>query len=244
MTELTPLLQAQGMPENEKYGVADVEEHTTYVDALMVEHKTVNVKRVDRDTKEVSSVEVAKDETYLFSVHPHLTDDQSTLEVYDGSAKACEAVGAFLLELAGSPAEGQEQRMLVEPFMVDLLVGFRRLQEILGEAHLVQARIKNYPADETDLAMGAYSPKFKTSQDGYEFLEGLDEDSEVVSIKVAWKYGKRKVNLTITPNAAFQFSCKDEDEDRVREALRVLVGVPRRLPQLKIEAFTSQKKAA
>lgn len=216
LASVTALLKAHDLATFPTCGVADVEEKGTHVIALLAIASKAKVKRLDKETKKPVSVEVDKDNSYLFAIVPG-ADGIGWLEVYDGSTAALEAVSDFLNNDLASD-------MAVEPIAIDPVATFNKLVEVNGQGVLKAARIAGHK--HSDNIVGPFSPRFANTQDGVSYIEHHTGDNEGVlkSVGCEFQLGKYKVKLKVAPNATISINTRAEAEEQARNTVRRLVG--------------------
>jgi hypothetical protein len=202
------LLEQYGLPERDEYGVLDFQAADEWVSARILRRSIQTYQQVDLKSKEVTAAQVEKVTVFPFAIFPK----RELLEIYAGSAAAVKEIAAFL---SGSLALAT----VVEQIEFDTHGAVEKLAQAAQKFQLRAARVSDYAAN--SYMIGSYAPKFADSEHGKDFMEQYAEVLTAVSVKFQAHHGR--ANVTLSPKAAFSYSCHEDDAKAVREILRKLV---------------------
>lgn len=197
-----------GLPKTEEFGVLKHSVDGDVLFATIVRKAHQAITQVDEEKKEMVSTAVKNATVFTFAVKPSI----ELLEVYTGSKAAIEQVGMFFSGYLDMPT-------VTEEIPIDIMTACDKLRENTKRFQIVSARISDYAHN--SYMIGPYTPKFLDSQHGVDFLTNYIEAVTAVNVRFVGSAGR--INLKITPNACFSFSCNDEDESYVKSILRKLV---------------------
>jgi len=201
-------LESFGLPEGHEFGVLNVSATDSTVFATVVRRTQTAVPALDADAKEITSRPVERAVVYPFGLQPA----RQAIEVYAGSAKGAEHIGDFLTAGLGLP-------VTVEAIELDLAAALEKLQKLVERFQLVSLRVTDYAHN--SYMSGPYAPKFLDSQHGLDFLAEYGQFATAAKVRFQAPTGRATASLT--PKAAFGYSCNDEDHPAVQAVLRKLV---------------------
>lgn len=207
--DMVDALEQFGLAETEEIGVLHASAAAGAAFGTLVRRSWLAVQKLDAETHEVLSENVERITLLPFGAF----HKQDRLEVYAGSAKAIEEVGGFL-------ASGLAMAVVTEPFELDLLALVESLIKETKKFQLRAVRVSDYAAN--SYMIGAYTPKFMDTDHGLKFMEEYAAVLKTVQVRFAGPSGR--VNVTLTPNACFSYSCHEDDQPEVQRILRALVG--------------------
>jgi hypothetical protein len=215
---LLEALKDYGLPEQEEFGVLECAAAAKSVSAVVVRKSRQVVQKLDSENHAVTSDAVEKATLLPFTVRP----DMELLEIYAGSARAIEDIGAFFSAGLALPTVTEMLELNVRETVERMMNQTRKFQ-------LRSARVSDYAAN--SFMIGAYSPKFTDTQHGLDFLDEYDEG--VTAARVSFQGRAGKVNVTLSPNACLGYSCQEEDQAETQMLLRSMVvrGGGGELPQ-------------
>lgn len=197
-----------GLPDTEEFGVLNHSVTPQAVAGQIVRKTTQAVQKLDAEHRDVTAEAVEKVTVFPFSVWPA----QERMEIYAGSASTIEHVGAFFsVHLAFAT--------VTEPIEVDIVSAIESLMANTNKFQFRSARVSDYSAN--SFMSGPYTPKFMDTQHGLDFLEKYAAGVTTAAVKFAAKAGR--ATATLTPQAAFSYSCKEEDQVEVQTVLRGLL---------------------
>ena len=222
--ELAAKLREYGNDTGKMMGVIDVTEVEKRVNVSMVIRSKVAVKTIGDNGQEQSTTH-DKSELIKFMVHVVNNGNKlGFLEVYNGGREIVKTIATFL-------AGDLTTDIVMDPINIDSFIALhQRLASKVGDgAAIVGATFKKYSP--TEDVVGTVSSKFTSTADAIQFIESTVSDDEnspkIQSVKMAYKIGKPKVTISITPDSMHSFSCKPELADFVRDAIRELAGAPK-----------------
>lgn len=219
--KLTAFGEKRGAP----IGVISVEEggpDRIYVKLVM--RSEASVRQLDASRTEVRTP-VRKDEVIDFMIR--ITDRVQKLgylEVYKGGASQLNSIGTFL-------SGDLKTSIQADVINIENLVGLHdALTAAVGaEAAIKGASVANYKHDEE--VVGSFSPRFSATSDAIGFIAGLGSLTEeggprLRRLTLAWKYDKKKIRLSVTPDSCYSLSCHPDNEEYARNIVRRIAGVP------------------
>ncbi len=206
--ELLQAIQGFGLPETEEYGVLNCSATDGAVFATIVRKTQQAVPKLDADTQEVTAAPVERVTVYPLAVRPA----QERLEIYAGAASSVEQAGVFFSSCLALPT-------VVEPIEVDIPAAVEKLAKTTQRFQLRAIRVREY-AHNAYMA-GTYAPKFLDTEHGTDFLAEYAESVAGASVRFQGPTGR--VTVGLSGQAAFSFSCAEEDLAAVRAILRKLV---------------------
>jgi len=196
-----------GLPDGEPFGVLNHSVTQSACFATIARRTQQTLQTLDASTQEVTSAMVEKVTVYPIAIFPR----QGTLEIYAGSVTGIEQIAGFLGSSLALPT-------IVDPIDLDIPGAIEKLSGMCERFRLEGVRVRDY-AHNSYMA-GPYAPKFLDGQHGLDFLNQHIDD--VVSARVAFFSETGKVSVTLSPKAAFAFSCNEDDESNVQSILRKL----------------------
>ncbi|MCE5278382.1 MAG: hypothetical protein ABFD92_07425 [Planctomycetaceae bacterium] len=206
--DLLKALDDYGLPENEPYGVLSTSSSETAVFATIARRTHQAVQKLQTETRELTSTEVEKVAVYPFAVKPK----NHILEVYAGSAAAVKYIEEFMAGALGIA-------VATEPIELDIPAAINKLVADTQRFVLKSLRVEDY-AHNSYMA-GPYSPKFLDSVHGMEFLEEYSQSVTSAGVRFAGPTGR--VTVTLKAQAAFSYSCNEDDQSEIQSILRKLL---------------------
>jgi len=205
--ELVEAMAEFAMPDNEEFGVLQSSTSGESAFATIIRKTCQNVQQLDAETNEVVTAAVEKVTVYPFGVRP----SAERLEIFAGGAAGIEQVGTFLASNLALPT-------IVDPIEIEIASAFDILTRNVERVELRGIRVSEYAHD--SYMSGPYAPKFLDSQHGLDFLAEFTEFTK--SAKVRFRGPTGPVNVTLTPNACFGYSCNEDDQAEIQSILRKL----------------------
>lgn len=208
--EVAQAMEEFGLPETEEYGVLNYSVTDDTLFGTIIRKTQQAIQKLDAETREITAAPVEKVTVFPFAVKPAMEH----LEIYAGGNTAIEQVGMFFSSCLAFAT-------VTEAIEVDVVSALEKLQENTQRFQLVSIRVSDYAHN--SYMIGPYIPKFIDSQHGLDFLNQYLEALQSATVRFAGPSGR--VNVKITPNACFSFSCSEDDEPVVKSHLRKLVGI-------------------
>lgn len=205
---LAAAMEEYGLAETEEIGVLHASAAAGAAFGTLVRRTNLSVQKVNPESKEVTSSTVERISLIPFGAFTK----HERLEVYAGSAASVEEVGTFF---SGALA----MSTVTERIELDLLSVVERLMKTAQKFQLRSVRVTDYAAD--SYMIGPYAPKFMDTDHGLKFLEQYAEALKSVQVRFAAPTGRG--TATLTPNAAFSYSCNEDDQPAVQQMLRELL---------------------
>jgi hypothetical protein len=197
-----------GLPEGEPFGVLSHSATDKAAFATIARRTQQTVQTLDEASLEITSSLVEKVTVYPIAIYP----SQHRLETYAGTVTGIDQVAGFLASSLALPT-------VVDAIDIDIPAAIEKLAGLCPKFRLVSVRVRDY-AHNSYMA-GPYAPKFLDSQHGVDFLNHhLDA---IASARVDFFAETGKASITLSPKAAFSFSCNEDDETQVQSILRQLI---------------------
>jgi len=206
--EIVRGLEEFGLAEGEPYGVLDASQGSGAAFGTLIRRTNMPVKRIEPKTRQVLTEAVERVALVGFGAFPAA----ERLEAYAGSASALKDVDALL-------TTGLALAVVTDPIELDVLSCVEKLMKNTQRFQLRSVRVTDYAAN--SYMIGAYVPKFMDTDHGLQFLEDYAEALKSAQVRFAGPTAR--VNLTITPNACFSYSCSEDDQPAVQEIVRKLL---------------------
>jgi len=206
--DILKALNEFGVPDDDEFGVLKASGTSTATMGVIIRRSRQAVQQLDNETHELTSAGVDKVTAFPVTFWP----EKELMEIYAGSATSIEQIGLFL---SGSLAFST----VTEGLEVDVPSAIETLSE-QKKFQLVSVRVSDFAHN--SFMIGPYVPKFQDSQHGMDFIEKYLAGVTSATMKFAGPTGR--VNVTITPNACFRYSCHEDDQAHVQSLLRGLTN--------------------
>ncbi len=206
--DVVKAMDEYGVAPTESIGVLKASCTPRAVLASLIRRTTKTISKVNVETGDPEVSAVAHEDLYPFGL---FWGEAGRLELYGGGSQAVGCVVGFLAGDLGL-------KISVDPIEVDLMGAVDKLAP-LRKFYIRQATTASYAAN--SYMIGNYSPKFIDTDTGRDFIEQYAEALSKVTVRWAGQAGH--VTATLTPQAAFGYSCHDDDQIATQQILRGLV---------------------
>ena len=207
--EIVAAMEEFGLAETEEVGVLHADVASGAAFGTLVRRTNVAVQKLNNKTREVFTENVERVTLIPFGLYPA----GERMEVYAGSGSAIQELAAFL-------TSGLAMAVVTDEIELDMESAVEKLIKETKKFQLRAIRISDFAAN--SYMIGPYAPKFMDTEHGQKFLGENAEAVKNVQVRFAGPTGRASAKLT--PEAAFGYSCPEDDQPIIQEILRKLVA--------------------